>query len=106
MKGLGQLMKQAQAMQENLQKAQQELAELEVEGQSGGGMVRIRSTCKHEVRRVSIEDALFGDDKEMLEDLIAAAMNDVNRKIDETVQERMSGLTGGLPLPDGFKMPF
>jgi DNA-binding YbaB/EbfC family protein len=106
MKGLGQLMKQAQAMQENLHKAQQELAELEVEGQAGGGMVRIRSTCKHEVRGVSIEDSLLSDDKDMLEDLIAAAINDVNRKIDETVQERMSGLTGGLPLPDGFKMPF
>ena len=106
MKGLGQLMKQAQAMQESLQKAQQELAELEVEGQAGGGMVRIRSTCKHEVRRVSIEDALLRDDKDMLEDLIAAAINDVNRKIEEKVQERMSGLTGGLPVPDGFKMPF
>jgi len=106
MKGLGQLMKQAQAMQENLQKAQEELAELEVEGQAGGGMVRIRSTCKHEVRQVTIEDALLGDDKDMLEDLIAAAMNDLNRKIDETVQERMSGLTGGLPLPEGFKLPF
>lgn len=106
MKGIGQLMKQAQAMQESLQKAQQELAELEVEGQAGGGMVRIRSTCKHEVRRVSIEDTLFRDDKDMLEDLIAAAINDVNRKIEEKVQERMSGLTGGLPVPDGFKMPF
>jgi len=106
MKGLGQLMKQAQAMQENLQKAQEELAQLEVEGQAGGGMVTIRSTCKHEVRKVSIEDSLLGDDKDMLEDLIAAAINDVNRKIDETVQERMSGLTGGLPLPEGFKLPF
>ena len=89
-----------------MQKAQDELAELEVEGQAGGGMVRIRSTCKHEVRQVSIEDALLSDDKDMLEDLIAAAINDLNRRIDETVQERMSGLTGGLPLPEGFKLPF
>ena len=106
MKGLGQLMKQAQAMQENLQKAQEELAKLEVEGQAGGGMVRVRATCKHEVKQVSIEDALLQDDKDMLEDLIAAAINDMNRKIDETTQERMSGLTGGLPLPEGFKLPF
>jgi DNA-binding YbaB/EbfC family protein len=106
MKGIGQLMKQAQAMQENLQKAQDELAALEVDGQAGGGMVRIRSTCKHEVKRVTIEDALLGDDKDMLEDLIAAAINDVNRKIDETVQERMASVTGGLPLPDGMKLPF
>ena len=106
MKGLGQLMKQAQAMQENLQRAQDELAQIEVEGQAGGGMVTIRATCKHEVRKVTIEDSLIGDDKEMLEDLIAAAINDLNRRIEETVQERMSGLTGGLPLPEGFKLPF
>ncbi len=106
MKGIGNLMKQAQAMQENLQKAQDELAQLEVEGQAGGGMVRVRATCKHEIREVSIEDALMSDDKEMLEDLIAAAMNDLNRKIEETVQERMAGVTGGMPLPGGLKLPF
>ena len=99
-------MKQAQAMQENLQKAQEELSQLEVEGQSGGGMVRILATCKHEIRKVTIEDALLNDDKDMLEDLVAAAMNDVNRKIEEKTQERMSGLAGGLPLPEGFKLPF
>ena len=89
MKGIGQLMKQAQEMQANMEKAQAELAALEVEGQSGGGMVKVSVTCKHEVRRVEIEDSLFDDDKEMLEDLIAAALNDANRKIEATVQERM-----------------
>ena len=106
MKGLGQLMKQAQAMQENMQKAQDELARLEVEGEAGGGMVRVRSTCKHEIKRVAIEAQLLNDDKEMLEDLIAAAINDANRKVEETVQERMASVTGGLALPDGMKLPF
>jgi hypothetical protein len=106
MKGLGQLMKQAQAMQESMQKMQDELAALEVEGQAGGGMVRVVGTCKHEIRRVSIEPSLLGDDKEMLEDLVAAAMNDLNRKIEETVQSRMASLTGGLSLPEGIKLPF
>lgn len=106
MKGLGQLMKQAQQMQASVEKAQAELAALEVEGQSGGGMVKIRITCKHEVRGVSIEDSLFGDDKDMLEDLIVAALNDANRKIEAAVQERMSALTGGLQLPPGMKLPF
>jgi hypothetical protein len=106
MKGLGQLMKQAQAMQENMQKAQDELAALEVEGEAGGGMVKILATCKHEVRRVSIEPALMGDDREMLEDLVAAAINDLNRKIDETVKERMSSVAGGFALPEGMKLPF
>jgi nucleoid-associated protein EbfC len=106
MKGLGQLMKQAQAMQENMQRAQEELAALEVEGQSGGGMVRIVGTCKHEIRRVQIEPSLVGDDKDLLEDLVAAAMNDLNRKIEETVQSRLSSVTGGLNLPDGIKLPF
>jgi hypothetical protein len=106
MKGIGQLMKQAQAMQENMQKLQAELAAEEVEGQAGGGMVRITGTCKHEIRRVSIEPGVFSDDKDMLEDLIAAAVNDLNRKIDETVQSRMATLTGGMPLPEGLKLPF
>ncbi|WP_428097426.1 YbaB/EbfC family nucleoid-associated protein [Candidatus Rariloculus sp.] len=106
MKGLGQLMKQAQQMQETMQKAQDELASIEVQGEAGGGMVTVTVTCKHEVRRVAIEDGLMQDDKEMLEDLIAAACNDANRKVERTVQERLSSVTGGLPLPDGFKLPF
>lgn len=106
MKGIGQLMKQAQAMQENMQKLQDELAAEEVEGQAGGGMVRIVGTCKHEIRRVKIEPELMGDDQDLLEDLIAAAVNDLNRKIEETVQARMASVTGGLPLPDGMKLPF
>jgi hypothetical protein len=106
MKGISQLMKQAQEMQANMQKAQDELAALEVVGEAGGGMVKIRATCKHEVRGVTIEDALMGDDKEMLEDLIAAAVNDLNRRIEQTVQERMASITGGLALPDGLKLPF
>ena len=106
MKGLGQLMKQAQAMQENMQRLQNELAALEVEGQSGGGMVRIVATCKHQVRRVTIEPKLLAEDKDLLEDLVAAAINDLNVRIEETVQARMSSLTGGLSLPDGIKLPF
>jgi nucleoid-associated protein EbfC len=106
MKGLGQLMRQAQEMQANMQKAQEELASTEVEGQSGGGMVTVRMTCKYEVRRVSIEPNLVGDDKDMLEDLVAAAVNDANRKVEKTVQEKLSSLTGGLALPEGFKLPF
>jgi hypothetical protein len=106
MKGLSQLMKQAQEMQANVQKAQEELAQTEVEGEAGGGMVKILMTCKHDVRRVTIEDALLKDDKDMLEDLIAAALNDANRKVEATVQERMASLTGGLALPPGMKLPF
>ena len=106
MKGLGQLMRQAQEMQANMQKAQEELASTEVEGQSGGGMVKVRMTCKYEVRRVEIEPNLIGDDKDMLEDLVAAAVNDANRKVEVTVQEKLSSLTGGLQLPEGLKLPF
>jgi len=106
MKGIGQLMKQAQQMQANMEKAQAELAALEVEGQAGGGMVKVRVTCKHEVRGVKIEESLLEDDKDMLEDLIAAAFNDANRKVETAVQERMSSVTGGLQLPDGMKLPF
>lgn len=106
MKGLGQLMRQAQEMQANMQKAQEELASTEVEGQSGAGMVKVHMTCKHEVRRVEIEPNLIGDDKDMLEDLVAAAVNDANRKVEQTVQEKMSSLTGGLQLPEGMKLPF
>jgi DNA-binding YbaB/EbfC family protein len=106
MKGLGQLMKQAQEMQASMEKAQAELASLEVVGESGAGMVKVRMTCKHEVRGVSIEDSLLGDDKDMLEDLVAAAFNDANRKAEAATQERMSSLTGGLQLPAGLKLPF
>jgi len=103
--GIANLMKQAQKMQENMSKAQDELANLEVEGQSGAGAVKVVMTCKHDVKRVTI-DASVMDDKEMLEDLIAAAMNDANRRAEATSQERMGALTAGLPLPPGMKLPF
>jgi hypothetical protein len=103
--GIANLMKQAQKMQENMQKAQDELANLEVEGQSGAGAVKVVMTCKHDVKRVMI-DASVMDDKEMLEDLIAAALNDANRRAEATSQERMGSLTAGLPLPPGMKLPF
>jgi len=106
MKGLSQLMRQAQEMQANMQKAQNELAAIEVEGVAGGGMVKVIVTCKHEVRRVTIEDTVLRDDKEMLEDLIAAALNDANRKVEETVQQKLSSVTGGMGLPPGLKLPF
>jgi DNA-binding YbaB/EbfC family protein len=99
--GLGNLMKQAQQMQANMEKAQQELANIEITGQSGGGMVTVVMTGKHDVKHVSIEDALFEDDKEMLEDLIAAAVNDAVRQVEKTTQERMSSM-----MPAGMKLPF
>ena len=105
MKGLSQLMRQAQEMQANMQKAQDELATIEVEGAAGGGMVKVVVTCKHEVRRVTIEDTLLRGDKDMLEDLVAAAYNDAGRKIEQTVQQKLSSVTGGLGLP-GLKLPF
>ena len=105
MKGLSQLMRQAQEMQANMQKAQAELASIEVEGVAGGGMVKVVANCKHEVRRVEIEQSLLGDDKEMLEDLIAAAFNDANRKIEQTVQDKLSAVTGNMGLPAGLKLP-
>jgi len=104
--GIGNLLKQAQAMQENLRKAQEELATIEVTGAAGGGMVTIVMTCRHDVRRVTIDPALLKDDKEMIEDLIAAAMNDAVRKAEQTTQERMAGLTAGLNLPGGMSLPF
>ena len=104
--GLGNLMKQAQKMQEDMQKAQEQLAQEEVTGESGGGLVQVVLNGKHEVRRVSIDDSLMGDDKEMLEDLIAAAINDAVHRVAEKAQENMAGLTAGLSLPPGFKMPF
>lgn len=106
MKGLSQMMRQAQQMQANMQKLQEELAVTEVEGVAGGGMVKVVVTCKHEVRRVTIEESLLKDDKEMLEDLVAAAFNDANRKVESTVQQKMSAVTGGLSLPGGMKLPF
>ena len=104
--GLAQLMKQAQQMQENMRKVQESLGSIEVEGQSGAGMVKVVMTCRNDVKRVSIDPSLLGDDKEMLEDLIAAAFNDAVRKAEATAQEKMSGMTSGLPLPPGFKLPF
>ncbi len=103
--GIAGLMKQAQQMQENMKKAQDQLALVEVEGQSGAGMVKVVMTCAHAVRRVSIDPSVM-DDKEMLEDLIAAAMNDAVRRAEQVSQERMSGFTSGLNLPPGMKMPF
>lgn len=107
MKGqMGQLMRQAQQMQENLEKVQQELASLEVSGEAGGGMVKATMSCKHEVRAIEIDSALLGDDKEMLEDLVAAAVNDALRKVERAVQEKYAGMTSGLGLPPGMKLPF
>ena len=104
--GIGQLMKQAQKMQEDMQKAQEEMASLTVTGESGAGMVRITMTCKHQLRSIEIDDSLVGDDKEMLEDLITAAFNDAVRKVEATTQEKFSGMTAGMSLPPGMKLPF
>lgn len=107
MKGnIGQLMKQAQMMQDNMRRMQEQLASLEVEGQSGAGLVKVQMTCKYEVKRVSVDPSLVGDDREMLEDLLAAAFNDAARRVESTIQEKMSGMTAGLGLPPGFKLPF
>lgn len=107
MKGqIGQLMRQAQQMQENLQKAQEELASLEVLGEAGGGMVKVTMSCRHDVRGLVIDPSLLGDDKEMLEDLVAAAVNDALRKVERTVQDKYAGMTSGLGLPPGMKLPF
>ena len=103
---IGQLMKQAQMMQENMRKMQEELGTVEIEGQSGAGMVKVVMTCKHEVKRVAIDPSLVGDDREMLEDLVAAAFNDAARRVEQTVTEKMSGFTAGLGLPPGLKLPF
>ena len=104
--GLGNLMKQAQQMQADMQKAQEEIANLEMTGESGGGMVKVTMTGRHEARRVQIDPSLMNDDREMLEDLVAAAINDAAHKIESETQERMSGMTSGLNLPAGFKLPF
>ncbi|GJG95764.1 YbaB/EbfC family nucleoid-associated protein [Cupriavidus pauculus] len=107
MKGqLAGLMKQAQQMQENMKKMQEQLALIEVEGQSGAGLVKVLMTCKNDVKRVTIDPSLLADDKDLLEDLVAAAFNDAVRKAEATSQEKMGSMTSGLPLPPGFKLPF
>jgi DNA-binding YbaB/EbfC family protein len=107
MKGqLAGLMKQAQQMQENMKRLQEELAMVEVEGHSGAGLVSVVMTCRHDVKRVTIDPSLLSDDKDMLEDLVAAAFNDAVRKAEATSQERMASITSGLPLPPGMKLPF
>ena len=107
MKGqMANLMRQAQQMQENMKKAQDELAEMTVEGVAGGSLVKVTMTCRNDVRRVEIDPSLLEDDKDMLEDLVAAAMNDALRKAEKTTEEKMSSLTAGLPLPAGMKLPF
>jgi DNA-binding YbaB/EbfC family protein len=107
MKGqLAGLMQQAQKMQENMKRLQDELAQIEVEGQSGAGLVKVVMTCKNQVRRVSIDPSLIGEDRDMLEDLVAAAFNDAVRRAEEATQQKMAALTAGMPLPPGFKLPF
>jgi len=106
MVNFGNMMKQAEALQRNMQKAQEEIAQMEVVGESGGGMVKVTMTGKHEVKRVQIEPTVIGDDREMLEDLVAAAINDAVRRVETESQQRMSSLMSGLRLPPGFKMPF
>lgn len=103
--GLGNIMKQAQMMQENLRKAQEELARIEVTGAAAGGLVTVVMTCRHDVKRVTIDPSLLKDEKEVLEDLVAAATNDAVRKVEETTQQKMSGLTAGFNLP-GLNLPF
>jgi DNA-binding YbaB/EbfC family protein len=104
--GMGNLMKQAQKMQADLQRAQEEIARAEVTGEAGGGLVKVTMNGRHEVRRVQIDPSLVGDDREMLEDLVAAACNDAAHRVEQMMQERMSGLTAGMALPPGLKLPF
>lgn len=104
--GIGNLMKQAQLMQENMKRVQEQLGQMEVEGQAGSGMVKVLMTCKHDVRRVSIDPRLLSDERDMLEDLVAAAFNDAARRVEQTVQEKMAAVTAGMPLPPGMKLPF
>ena len=104
--GIGQLMKQAQEMQENMKKAQDELSNITVIGESGGGMVSVTMTCKHEIKALNIDDAILSDDKDMLEDLIIASFNDAIRRVEKKTQESLSGMTSGLNLPPGMKLPF
>ena len=104
--GIGQLMKQAQQMQANIKKAQEEMASMTVTGEAGGGMVKVTMTCRHRLQRIEIDDTLIGDDKEMLEDLIAAAFNDAVSRVERTVQEKFAGMTAGMGLPPGIELPF
>ena len=104
--GIGQLMKQAQQMQADMKKAQEEMASISVTGESGGGMVKVTMTCQQQVQKLEIDDGLVGDDKEMLEDLVVAAFNDAQRKVEATIQEKFSGMASGLDLPPGMKLPF
>ncbi len=104
--GMGNMMKQAQKMQEDMQKAQQEIANMEVEGQAGGGMVKVVMNGRHELRSVNIDDSLMKDEKDMIEDLVAAAVNDAVRKIEQESSAKMSGVTSGMNLPAGMKLPF
>ena len=104
--GIGQLMKQAQEMQASMKKVQDEMASVSVTGESGAGMVRITMTCQHQIQALEIDDALLGEDKDMLEDLIVAAFNDVIRRVEKTVQEKFSGMGAGMGLPPGMKLPF
>lgn len=103
---MGNMMKQAQMMQERLQKAQDEIAKMEVTGESGAGLVKVTMNGAHEVRRVEIDDTVFSDDKEICEDLLAAAFNDANRRVEEQSKAKLSAVTGGMQLPPGFKLPF
>ncbi len=104
--GIGNIMKQAQQMQEDMQKAQEEIAKMEVTGESGAGLVKVTMTGRHDVKNVNIDPTVMSDDKDMLEDLIAAAVNDANRRVENMTQEKMSGLTAGMNLPAGMKLPF
>lgn len=104
--GLGNLMKQAQLVQENMKKLQEQIAIMEIEGQAGSGLVKVVMTGRHEVKRVTIDPGLLSEDKDMLEDLIAAAFNDAARRVEAVTQEKMAGMTAGLPLPPGMKLPF
>lgn len=104
--GIGNLMKQAQKMQEDMQRAQEEIANMEITGQSGGGLVKVIMNGQHELRKVTIDDSLVGDDKDMLEDLVAAAVNDASQRLAVASKEKLSGLTSGMELPPGMKLPF
>ncbi|GAB1263321.1 YbaB/EbfC family nucleoid-associated protein [Aurantivibrio infirmus] len=106
MKGLGDIMKQAQAMQENMKKMQEDLVNLEVVGESGAGLVKVKMNGRHDVKNVELDESLLKEDKEMLEDLLAAAVNDAVRKVEESSKDKMGGLASGLNLPEGFKFPF
>ena len=106
MKGLGDIMKQAQQMQENMQKMQEELVNIEVQGESGAGLIKVVMTGRHDVKRVEIDQSLLSEEKEILEDLLAAAVNDAVRRVEQANKDKLGGLANGLNIPDGFKMPF